>query len=53
MDQSEFDVNRWLDVAEDDGDVVREIAATRPEEDPLPSKYFHLSKDNKHILNIY
>ena len=32
----EFEVNRWLDVAEDDGDVVRELAAEWPDEEPLP-----------------
>ena len=34
----EFEVNRWLDVAEDDGDVVRELPAEWPDDEPLPGE---------------
>ena len=38
-DQNEFNVSRWLDVGQDDGDVVREIPVTRSEGDPIPSEF--------------
>jgi len=36
-----FPVNRWMDEDEEDGDIVREIAADWPEEegDPPPGEY--------------
>ena len=32
----EFPIDRWLDEDEDDGDIVREVAAEIPGEEPKP-----------------
>ena len=41
-DKNEFSVNRWLDVAQDDGDVVREIPVTKSEGNPIPSEFLRI-----------
>ena len=35
----EFNVQRWLKVDEDDGDIVRELPAVWPGKDPLPGTF--------------
>ncbi len=36
MEQLDFPISRWMRLDEDDGDVVREVAARWPDRDTLP-----------------
>ena len=47
QEQLEFPLTRWLCDDEDDGDVVREVAARWPGEEPLPGGY-----NQRTLLNI-
>ncbi|XP_064626993.1 lipoxygenase homology domain-containing protein 1-like isoform X2 [Lineus longissimus] len=38
----EFEVNRWLDPTEEDGDVVREFAAQWPDEEPATARTYNV-----------
>ena len=36
MEQLDFPISRWMRLDEDDGDVVREVAARWPDRETLP-----------------